>query len=73
MLNCTNMCALPTIPAPNVDHYTELKNDIDVLTKKFSDLSCVPSPPFQLLPSASTTGSLTIDCTAVEVRSPHVA
>jgi len=48
-------------------------DDIDVLTKKFSDLSCVPSPPFQLLPSASTTGSLAIDCTAVEVRSPHVA
>jgi hypothetical protein len=70
---CKYMCALAAIAAPNVDHYTELKNDIDVLTKKFSDLSCVPSPPFQLLPSASTTGSLAIDCTAVEIHSPHVA
>jgi hypothetical protein len=41
---CKDMFALAAIAAPTVDHYTEVKSHVYMLTKKLSGLSCEQSP-----------------------------
>jgi hypothetical protein len=67
------MLKLAAIVAPNVDHYMEVENYVDMLTMKFSGPRCEQSPHSQSLPSAKLLPSASMTGDGVEVCSPLVA
>jgi hypothetical protein len=67
------MLKLAAIEAPNVDHYTEVKNYVGMLTTKFSGPRCEQSPHSQSLPSAKLLPSASMTGDGVEMCSPLVA